>query len=121
KEEKAKELGQAGLFSMLAEHDSNSGIEKTPFPSLVAEMSDRERLDWEKELLGLFISMHPLDSFAWTRLLKSVVQTDDLMDLPHQAEARIVCTFGSIKELRTKAKNERMAVVSIEDQHGTFD
>ncbi len=59
KEERNKENAQDSLFGLLPTHDSSEDIhlEKAP------ETNPTDRLVWEKELLGLYISGHPLDSF----------------------------------------------------------
>jgi len=52
--------GQTSLFELTA--DEGTGLER-PLPS-VPEMPVRERLRWEKELLGLYLSEHPMGEIA---------------------------------------------------------
>ncbi|HQK58388.1 MAG TPA: DNA polymerase III subunit alpha [Candidatus Pacearchaeota archaeon] len=61
KNQKIKESGQRGLFdnSVSASFNINNGITLEKVPP--ADYS--ERLNWEKELLGLYVSGHPLDKF----------------------------------------------------------
>lgn len=59
KEERAKENDQDSLFSGLAETTHAANIVLLPAP----EWNPTDQLVWEKELLGLYISGHPLDSY----------------------------------------------------------
>ena len=53
--QKIKDSGQRGLFG----EPSNTEIKLNK----VEEMTDSEKLNWEKELLGLYISGHPLERY----------------------------------------------------------
>jgi len=57
--QKIKESGQRGLFDNASSVNFNNGfvLEKAD------ELSDNVKLAWEKELLGLYISGHPLEKF----------------------------------------------------------
>ena len=55
---RSKSNGQKGLFDSLASHQQNTLPLKEAQP-----LSNHEKLSWEKELLGLYISGHPLQSF----------------------------------------------------------
>ncbi len=79
-----------------------------------------EKLAWEKELLGLYISGHPLDRLR-----------DKLKDKPQNIKKireelgnghpiTIGGMFTTVKQVITK-KNERMAFVSIEDLTGNIE
>ncbi|MDD5569278.1 MAG: DNA polymerase III subunit alpha [Candidatus Pacebacteria bacterium] len=59
KNQKIKESGQKGLFDngISASFNGNITLDK------VAEIGDYEKLMWEKELLGLYITGHPLERF----------------------------------------------------------
>lgn len=59
KEERNKENDQDSLFSGLAETTHAANIVLLPAP----EWNPTDQLVWEKELLGLYISGHPLDSY----------------------------------------------------------
>ncbi len=76
--------------------------------------SSTERLAWEKELLGLYISGHPLDQFK--EKLKS--QSTNLKNIKEKTkEGEMVVVGGFIEELRpviTKS-GERMAFIKLTD------
>ncbi len=55
---RSKSNGQRGLFDGFASQQQNTLPLKNAKP-----LSDHEKLSWEKELLGLYVSGHPLQSF----------------------------------------------------------
>ncbi|KND49873.1 MAG: DNA polymerase III subunit alpha [Parcubacteria bacterium C7867-003] len=59
KEERSKESDQDSLFSLMSTPTAAAEIELEPTPPI----NPSDQLLWEKELLGLYISGHPLDSF----------------------------------------------------------
>ena len=78
-----------------------------------------EKLKWEKDLLGLYISGHPLDAY------KEKLETKDtnIKKLNDLKEGDIVVIGGIIENIRdvlTK-KNERMVFIEVSDLTGTID
>ncbi len=87
-------------------------------PAEVATMADR--LIWEKELLGLYISGHPLDKFK-DKLLKRDTNIAKVLQEPKEGQQ--VMLAGLIEEIReviTK-KNEKMAFIRLADFSGEIE
>lgn len=119
--EKAEAVGQEGLFSMMdSGSSSDSKVDQTPFPQF-EPATDREKLDWEKELMGMFISSHPLDNFNWAYTSLDVTQAERVIDLPNQESVKMIGIFSEVKIVTTKKDNSRMAIVGIEDISGRCD
>ncbi len=118
KNEKAEEIGQAGLFNVGTEHDGSNNIEKTIFPSFIPA-TDKEKVGWEKDLMGVFVSTHPLQNFTWASLLDALTKTSEINDKKSGEKVKILGMFSNIKIVRTKAKNEQMAILKIEDLEST--
>lgn len=90
---------------------SNWTIEYPPIPPF----SIAEQLELERDLLGLYLSGHPLDHDI-ERLASS--ETDRLVDLrevPNGSECRVVGRVISIRSILTK-KGKPMAFLEIEDR-----
>ena len=110
KEERAKESDQDSLFGGL----TNSGeiteveLEKAPHGNAA------DKLLWEKELLGLYISGHPLESFK-DRLEN---KTTDIKKMKETAKEKQTRVFGGIieevKPVVTK-KGDKMVFLKISD------
>lgn len=78
--------------------------------------NNRERLIWERELLGLYLSHHPLDSFA--DYLSEQTVPLNYLSAEHDNKSVIVGgLIGQVREIITK-KGQKMAFVKIEDKHG---
>lgn len=112
--EKSSTKDFQSLFGGLAE--TSSGLRLDPAPLATNE----EKLAWERELLGLFISGHPLDKFR-EKLQKnggSIVKTRDTA-----VEGSTVVVAGLVEEAKqifTK-KGENMMFVKIGDYGGNIE
>jgi DNA polymerase-3 subunit alpha len=79
----------------------------------------REQLQWERELLGLYLSQHPLELFE--KFLSE--QTVPLNTLTKEHEGKSVSVGGAITDVReiTTKNGQRMAFVKIEDRFSEIE
>ena len=109
--------GQTSLFEMVA--DDGAGLER-PLPQ-VSEEPVRRRLAWEKELLGLYLSDHPLgdlaDAIGQYATAYSGDFKDESLDQQRVVIGGIVTGFRTIV---TKSK-QTMGVATLEDLQGTLE
>ncbi len=109
----AEEIGQLTFF------DNDSGLtQKISLQEIDPDYNRREQLNWERELVGLYVSDHPLRETA--QALENVV-THFSSQLTQAEEAQFVRVFGEvvrISKIMTR-KNEEMAFVNLEDVHGS--
>ena len=106
--------GQADLFGAMGDAGEIPEVEIKPAPT---QHSEKEQLLWERELMGLYISAHPLDKFD--AYFEEQTHPYSLVNADHQGQ--IVTVGGIITESRkilTKA-NTRMAFVKIENKTDT--
>lgn len=84
----------------------------------IAPASDQEKLGWEKEHLGLFVSSHPLDAY------KDVLHGfEPIADLVQKGDGYNVLLGGIISKYRrllTK-KNDPMAFFTLQDLSGSIE
>ena len=115
KVQKEAASGQTDLFGLLGDAAAvtQPTVTLQPAPS---QHSDKERLMWERELMGLYISAHPLDSFE-TYLRE---QTQPLSQLKPDYDGREMTLGGIITNVRTiiTKSGTRMAFVALEDKFG---
>ncbi len=108
--------GQANMFSAAQLASSRAGISLRPVPPA----TKRERLAWEKELLGLYVSEHPYREYSefFGSLLTPISR------LPQFKNARGLVRVGGFvtnsREITTKS-NEPMAFVRLEDMTGSVE
>lgn len=84
------------------------------YPSLdkKREIKSSEKLQWEKELLGLYVSEHPFNEFR-NKLGSDVITIANLNSYKNQ-DILVAGVVSSIKKIITK-KNDNMLFVKIED------
>ena len=111
---KAAESGQLSFFGEM------TGVQEEIHLPLVNMVDPREQLEWERELLGLYVSDHPLSPYMG--LLKSKV-THFLGQLGEVPDKHPVTVAGMVVRMRrhqTK-KGDPMAFATLEDIQGTLD
>ncbi|HSX24297.1 MAG TPA: DNA polymerase III subunit alpha, partial [Candidatus Saccharimonadales bacterium] len=85
----------------------------------VATISSRERLLWERELLGLYLSQHPLQEYEV--LLNE--QAVPLNTIKHEHDGKTAQVGGAITDTReiTTKNGQKMAFVKLTDQYGEIE
>jgi len=83
------------------------------------EVSLETRLSWERELLGMYFSGHPLEKYreVLKRYTKSIPDLEGVLD---GQEVSVGGTVSSLKKLVTKS-GEEMAFITVEDQFGSIE
>jgi len=112
--QKAQNSGQADLFG---EMDETAAFKpQLTLESAATQHNSREQLLWERELLGLYLSQHPLDMY--TDILEE--QTVPLNQLKAAHDGKQVTVGGVVVDMReiVTKKGDKMAFVRIEDKFG---
>jgi DNA polymerase-3 subunit alpha len=119
---KAKEQasGQASLFDLLAADPGETAYDDTPSGPKVQDYPPQEKLRMEKELLGFYISDHPLKVVGKSAKLMAPINLSDLADCPDNTTLTAIVLILDIKDIVTK-KGDRMAVLQIEDLTGSSE
>ncbi len=106
---------QTSLFGLLADQSTIPTLKLKPATAATAT----DKLGWEKELLGLYISGHPLDKYR-----DKFQHTDHTITKAKEAkEGASVVVAGLIDEARTVTtkKGELMAFVRLSDLTGSIE
>lgn len=140
---KDKRGSAGGQFSMFGDM-LDVGFDKVEYPN-IKEYDDQTKLKYEKEVLGVYISGHPLDNYI-DKLEKFTFNSNMLPkktfgeeeedegfeedygeeddDTPKVTDGmEVVCggLITEVKKLLTKKGNKEMAFLKVEDLYGTFD
>jgi DNA polymerase-3 subunit alpha len=109
--------GQTSLFDMGGE---DAATLERPLPA-TPETPVRERLRWEKELMGLYLSDHPMGEVAERVGEYVTAYSGDLRD--ESLDGQRVVLGGIVTGMRTVLTKARstMAVVTLEDLQGTLE
>ncbi|HEQ65212.1 MAG TPA: hypothetical protein ENN64_00075 [bacterium] len=115
KQRESEKLGQFGLFQ--SDKKDRTHIEiKSPIP-VIKENKKFEKLQWEKELLGFYMTNHPLDEFEEFLAEKNVLPINTLQNRVENEIILIAGFINHIKHIRTK-KGDSMCVITLEDKTG---
>lgn len=112
--ERTKDTGQDSLFGSLRE-----GYEPLTLPDAPA-LDIKEQLAWEKELLGLYISGHPLDEYRDKLDSRKKHIGEIKRDAPAGIEVVISGIITESKIIFTK-KGDKMAFVRIADFNDSIE
>ena len=120
--QKEKAKGQMSFFdSAFAENGFHkSGGSSINIPH-IKEWPEPQLLAFEKDMLGFYVSGHPLARYA--RQLKRFASTTTSTLRSHQdeEEIKIVGLIAKIKQTTTRAKQEKMAILKLEDLEGSVE
>lgn len=114
--QKQKLSGQTDLFGNKLEESTNSTLElSTP----EAEIPKREILQWERELLGIYLSENPLESFKGL-LAEQTVPIKEVRPSHHKKQVSLGGIISQFREITTK-RGQKMAFVTIDDGAGEIE
>ncbi len=108
-------LGQSSLFAMTENSDQDS-VKLDP----CAEWSRSAKLAFEKEVLGFYLSGHPLDSYGNLLSRYTTGTVFELEKTPSKSKVVIAGLVTNLKEIITK-KGTRMAFGNLEDTTGALE
>ncbi|MBN1269036.1 MAG: DNA polymerase III subunit alpha [Kiritimatiellae bacterium] len=106
-----RRAGQRSLFEMLGEEARVAGDDQLPAGE---PWPTNEMLAHEKELIGFYISGHPLKEHEWSLRQFSLVPSGELGTAPQGAPVRIGGLIAQYRQLVTKKSQELMAVFRLE-------
>ena len=109
--------GQISLFETAALQTQAIGDCTMPD---VPEWGERERLAYEKEMLGFYLSGHPMDRYQKDLSEMGVRAISDLSGLPDSAEVQLGGVILEVKP-HTDRTGRPMAFGTLEDMHGAMD
>ncbi len=108
-----------GLVSLFGEIEDTEGAFDFTLKVDVEEISRKDLLGWEKELIGVYISKHPL---AYLSEVFSEHVTHNTAEVTEELDKHKVVIGGTITEARriTTKKGDTMCVVRLEDMYGSI-
>ena len=125
-DKKSNMTGQMTLFDMASDEDKKNM--QVTLPKNLGEYDKDMLLQFEKEILGVYVTGHPLEDYAglWDKVITT--KTEDFYydeetgscQVQHNDYVKVAGIVTEIKLKYTK-KNEQMAFVSLEDLVGTIE
>ncbi|MGB8366842.1 MAG: DNA polymerase III subunit alpha, partial [Candidatus Babeliales bacterium] len=115
--------GQMGLFASMNNNDKNKEHTLHTFEPR-AEWGNQEKLEKEKEVIGFYMSAHPLESYTqhckWFNFTPFASLLEQISNQQNEFTAIGYGLLKNRKDIFTK-KGDRMAFVQLEDLSGTAE
>ncbi len=109
---------ESGQISFFGAFDTEGSSEKLPS---VPEWAENVKLAYEKELLGYYVTGHPLERYRKELNSYSTIHTHTAKNRRDGEEVIIGGLVNKLKFTQTKKNNEKMAIVTLEDLDGSMD
>ena len=110
--------GQFGLFDGGEEKGQQTVVDK--FPSVPA-MTEKDRLDQEKQLLGIYVTENPISKILAPFRQASLPKISEILRREDNLTVKFVGVVTRFKVIRTKKDNSPMAFVTISDESGEIE
>ncbi|MCH7952245.1 DNA polymerase III subunit alpha [Patescibacteria group bacterium] len=119
KEQKLKNQGQTTLFDTILTKDQKSKQEKLPE---MKEFPRSELLAMEKQLLGFYLTDHPMAETLKLMSQKSTHKVYELSpDIHVGKQVTIAGIVSDVRRVMTKKGNKEMAFATLEEETGKID
>jgi DNA polymerase-3 subunit alpha len=120
KAQKDAALGQHGLFGVFQQDDAPQA--EKPLPN-IPDWDEHQRLGHEKEILGFFITGHPLEKYREKLLDFNALSTTEVAELKSSTGRDEVSIGGILKNIRVakSKKGDLYAQGQLEDMNGSVD
>jgi DNA polymerase-3 subunit alpha len=113
---KDRQSGQTGLFGMVADQPAH---QEHPLP-LLPDWTPQQKLSSEKEVIGIYVTGHPLDAYADKVAELSTHATETLEGLERGAEVAICGILTGIQRKRNR-EGKLWAAMRLEDRTGSVE
>jgi DNA polymerase III subunit alpha len=137
-DKKNQASGQFSMFDTVLKDDNS--LTKIEYPN-IAEFTENEKLKKEKEVVGVYVSGHPLDKYLHkfkefnfnSQMIKDYeaekvldeegneIVIEEATTLTDGQEVSFGGIVTEIKKVFTRRDNKEMAIVTVEDLFGTID
>ena len=126
---KDRASGQGNLFDLFGNTDActtpepaglRGDLSTAPKAAPVADYPPNEKLKLEKELVGFYLSDHPLKQLARPMRLLTPIGLASLQEQTDKARVSVVAMVAELRPVTTR-KGDRMAVLQLEDLSGSAE
>jgi len=119
--QKEKKSGQTSLFGAFggggASSSASSGIEYCE----ARDLTENEKLGFEKETLGLYLSAHPLDRYAKEVKRFCSFNIAQAHERSNRSEVTLCGVVAALSDRPTRDGRGRMIIFTLEDPYGTIE
>jgi DNA polymerase III subunit alpha len=109
-----RQKGQSSLFGTMEDRTAQEPEQQTNLP----EWPEHDMLAHEKELLGFYVTGHPLTPYASILEKYSLANTKTAMQLPSRAVTRLGGMIAAVQNGISKKNGKPYSIITLEDLHG---
>ena len=122
---KDRESGQGNLFDLMAaasdpDGDGGNDLSLAPKAAPVPDYHPTEKLRLEKDLVGFYLSDHPLKQLTPPAKLLAPIGLGSLEEQADKAKVSAIAMVSEYRQVTTR-KGDRMAVLTLEDLTGSCE
>ncbi len=116
KKQKEKESKQVSMLMLapVVEEKPQGGIGFDCPESIISEWNEEEKLKYEKDALGFYLTSHPLQYFRPDLERLNAISLEEVRDYKNKSTVRVGVLVTEVKEIITKT-GKKMAFLQIED------
>jgi DNA polymerase-3 subunit alpha len=108
--------GQTGLFAIGGDEPHSTEL---PLPNL-PDWTDAEKLSGEKEMLGYYVTGHPLDAWSY-KICELATHNSDSLEGLTKGDPLTVCGLMTGLQRRRNKEGKLWASFALEDMHGAIE
>lgn len=117
--QKLRDEQQPSFSELLGEEDTSFTQHRFTYPD-AQPWNLLEKLRFEKETIGFYVTGHPLDEFKWETQRYTTTNIQDCLQNPTNKEVFLAASIVTQREIITK-RGERMAFVTLGDKTGEME
>merc|ERR1712078_425556 len=120
---KDRDSGQGNLFDLMAapaDDDGSADLSLAPKAAPVTDYPPTEKLRLEKELVGFYLSDHPLKQLTPSSRLLAPIGLGSLEEQPDKTKVSAITMITELRQVTTR-KGDRMAILQLEDLTGSCE
>ena len=115
-----RDAGQVSMFDMFADDEGSGFADDVPAPDGV-EWPKRQKLAFEKEIMKIYVSEHPLTPYEDAIARMTKFQIGDLMDNTTEIKSAVFVGMVSNVVNKLTKRGTRMATFTLEDTTGSIE
>lgn len=121
KRQKDRDAGQGSIFDLFAEDDDSAGfVDDVPAPDGV-EWDKRTKLAYEKEIMKIYVSEHPLGPYERTLARMTKFTLGDLAERTKEIKSAVFVGMVSNVVVKLTKRGTKMATFTLEDTTGHME
>jgi DNA polymerase-3 subunit alpha len=119
--QRAREAGQSSMFDLLGGGGASSTVQSIPLPIINESQQDhKEQLAWEKELLGMYVSDHPIARAMDGLDMTGITSIGQISEELNGQQLTFVGMLSQVRRMTTK-KGDSMLVAMFEDIEASIE